>query len=125
MRAQQHHESIFKPRPARSRAVIAEGRLRRLRSSARDQPHATAFGNRVDHLGIIEQSRLQTAGRLPRRRIGQKNMAGGQLADLLRAALRQHLALVQNDDVSAPLGFVQIGGAEQDGQPLVVDQLAG
>ena len=84
-----------------------EGTIRRLVPCS-DKPHSAAFRNRVDHLGSSSKRACRLRAFVPGRRIGQERPAGRQLAHLVRPALRQHLALVQHDDVPAAFGFVQV-----------------
>ena len=124
--AQEHHETVFKTgldgnHPDDPRKIIAPRSSRRL--SSPDEPHATALGHRVDHVRLVEQSGLKPASRLTCGRLGQERPPRRQAAHIFRPALRQHLAVVQHDDVPTRLGLVQVRRAQQHGEVLIVDQL--
>ena len=73
--------------------------------------------------GSSSSRACRSARRLARRRRGEEGAPGRDLGDRLRRTLRQHRALVHDDRVLAALRLVQIGGADQHRQALVVDEM--
>ena len=123
---QQHHEAILESRLHRRDRDTIERSVapKSIRDLSRpDQSHTAAFGHRVDHPRVIQQSRLQPARLLPDWRIGQVHSSGRQFAHIRWTALRQYLSLVQDDDMPTPLRLIQIGCAEEHGQALIIDKL--
>ena len=87
--------------------------------------HAAAFGHRIDDVRLVRAAAPAARARLaPAGGVSYEAASRGQPRDLLRRALRQHSPCVQHDDVIAALGLIEIGGAQQHGQALIVHQLA-
>src|SRR4029077_11472939 len=92
-------------------------------SFVQDEPHTSTLRNCIDYPGVIQQWRLEFPGLAPRRRLGEKNPAGGQSTHIARATLRQYLSLMHHNYVVTSLRLIQIGGAEQHRQTLIFDEL--
>jgi hypothetical protein len=60
---------------------------------------------------------------LPRRRLGDEGALARCAGDRRRRALREHTAGVQHDDVATSFGFVEIGRAQQDREPFILDKV--
>ena len=118
---QEDHEAILEPLKSRRHRGAIKGRSGGF--SGQHETHAPTFRHRVDHLGIIQHSRLHPPGRPACMRFGQKYAAGREPAHILRTSIGQHLALVQSYDMMAPLGFIQVGSAHEHREPLLIDEL--
>ena len=83
-----------------------------------------ALRNGIDNvLRIIEQTGLQDARRLTLRWSRNKAETAGTMANLLRRILRQQFAFMQNKDLCAPLGFIQVSCRYKHGQLLILNHL--
>jgi hypothetical protein len=61
-----------------------------------------------DAICIIQQPRLEGAGRLALRRRSDKTQVAGVAANFVGSAFSQQLAFPQDENTGAMLGFVQI-----------------
>ncbi len=116
---QQHHEAVLEARRDRRRVDAGERAALGL-----DQPHLAALRHRVDDVGIVEQPRLEQRAparppaawrgtRAPPRR--SVTDCGGPCASTLPSCM--------TTDVLAALRLVQVRGADQHRQALVVDEV--
>ena len=85
----------MKPSSNRARAGVIEApsKRRAARFGGHHEAHVPTFRHSVDHIGIVQQSRLHPSGRPPRERFGQKYATCRQLAHFVRTTLGQYLAL--------------------------------
>ena len=82
-----------------------------------------AFGYCVHNRTLIEQLRLEKASLLFRARGRNQRAILSQRAYLAWGALDQDPSFVQDGDVAAVLGFIQVGSAEQHGERFFFDEL--
>src|SRR5216683_3992952 len=118
---QEEHEAIFEPRASRRHRSAIERRAARF--GGHHQTHVAALRHGIDHIGIVQHSRLHPSGRPPGGRFRKKYATCCQLAHFVRTTLGQHLSFEQDDDVRATLGFVKIRSAEQHRETLLIDEL--
>ena len=89
----------------------------------RDKANLAAFRHGIDDVAIIQQMGLQGPGICAGGRIGQKRASSRTFAYRLRSAVRQDFAEMENDDLAAALGFIEVGRAEEHAQALFIDEL--
>ena len=80
----------------------------------RHKPHVPPFGNGVDQVRVVQQAGLQLARRLPVRRVRQISRLRGHGTHVGRLSLRQHFAPMQDDDMLATFGLVEVGRARAE-----------
>ncbi len=84
-------------------------------------PHPFGLHQRIDHSGARMQRFLQRAA-MPLRMPHQKHMTFQWCPKSQGRLMRQHIALMQQHDVVALLGLVEIGGAHQHGDILAAQE---
>jgi hypothetical protein len=94
------------------------------RPFVQNEPDPATLRYGVDYARIIQEPRLKLPGLLASARLGDKNPTGGPSAHIARTALSQYLPLVHDDYMSASLGLIEIGSAEQHGERLIADKLS-
>jgi hypothetical protein len=91
---QQHHEGIFEPRRHRLDFSVLKRTAKPVTASAgrTHDAHLPGFGHGVDHVGILQEPRLESACGLPRRRFRHEGALARDAGDCCRRALREHAA---------------------------------
>ena len=109
--AHQHHETVFQAWLYCLDSCAIENLLQRRRIAlcvlVEDEAHIAALGNGVDdHVGVIQQLGLQHAARLSRLLQCHEAAPACVVAQRLRCAVSQDLALVHHIHLCAAFGLV-------------------